>query len=181
MAIMTSFSKPGISAAEALAKFLKLANSSSSQPADARTAVGTSNTASAKKALSPIRQLRDPYNNKVYFSRAHTDEELLEIEEGYVKAERLHRCFILCQIDSIREDNFVEGSFIPIETTAATKSQVTNKTESPDPCKKLSFESLVPHDGVNSNEETLHDTQQHRANETLPCPYNAVCCIHMEE
>jgi hypothetical protein len=171
MAIMTSFSKPGISAAEALAEFLKLANPSSSQPADAGTAVGTANKASAKKALSPIRQLRDPYSNKVYFSRAHTEEELLELEEGRVKAKRLHRCFTLCQIDSIHEDNFVEGSFLPVETTAATESQVTNETESPDPCKKLSLESLVPHDGVNSNEEMslkveramnslLHDIRQ---------------------
>jgi hypothetical protein len=154
MAIMTSFSKPGISATEALAEFVKLANASSSRPADVGTAAGATNTASTKKALSPIRQLRDPYNNKVYFSREHTEEELLELEEGRVKAERLHRCFTLCLIDSVREDNFVEGSFLPVESTAIAKSQQDQReNESPDPCKKLSFETLVPHDGVTSNEE----------------------------
>jgi hypothetical protein len=116
-----------------------------SQIADAGTTVGAATTASSKKALSPIRKFVNPYTNKVYFSRQHTEEELSELEEERLKADRLSHCFFLCQVNSIREKNYVEGSK-KIPQSNEKNPPPPDDSSSDDPAKKrLDYETLVPH------------------------------------
>eukprot|EP00956_Cyclotella_meneghiniana_P033185 scaffold94230_cov76-Cyclotella_meneghiniana.AAC.2 len=81
--------------------------------------------ASLKKApqiLSPLRALRQRETSKLYFSRKYSREEI-KILMGIEKEEsQIHRCKRLALLDSIREDNYVEGSHLDFVRSEPTKS-----------------------------------------------------------
>ena len=84
---------------------------------------------------SPIRVLRNPYNKKVYYSREYTPREIETMAMLEKEASRLERCTSLCLINSIREDNFIEDSFMASTIASGDDSS---------PNKKL-FQSLQPY------------------------------------
>jgi hypothetical protein len=148
--LITALKNPTGTNTSALADLIKnnqeiaRALTAASQIADASTAVGAATAASSKKVLSPVRKFVNPYTNQVYFSRQHTEEELSELEEERLKADRLSHCFFLCQVNSIREQNYVEGSK---KIPHTNEKNPPPEDPSPDPAKKrLDYESLVPHD-----------------------------------
>ena len=64
----------------------------------------------APQILSPLRALRQRETSKLYFSRKYSQEEveaLMGIEE---ENSQIFRCKRLALLDSIRDDNYVEGS-----------------------------------------------------------------------
>jgi hypothetical protein len=149
--LITALKNPTVANTSALVDLIKnnqeIARTltAASQIANAGTTVGATTTASSKKALSPIRKFVNPYTNKVYFSRQHTEEELSELEEERLKADRLSHCFFLCQVNSIHEKNYVEGTKKIPQTNE--KNPPLEDPSPEDPAKKrLDYETLIPHD-----------------------------------
>lgn len=91
---------------------------------------GASKLETPRPVLSPLRTLKQPQTDKVYFSRKYSRAEIEALSEG-TELSQLHRCKNLALIDSIREDNYVEGSLLSQSTSD------TNDT----PAKRL-FSSL---------------------------------------
>ena len=112
-------------------------------------------TPASRPSPSPLRVLRNPYTNKVYFSREYTPREIEHMNMMKFEASRLERCTSLCLINSIREDNFIEDSFRT--TTMATGD---------DSCatKKL-FQCLKPHTfPTNSHTVAIEKLYDHSKN-----------------
>eukprot|EP00956_Cyclotella_meneghiniana_P020141 scaffold35167_cov96-Cyclotella_meneghiniana.AAC.4 len=89
-------------------------NDNSNNEAKVPSTIGnSSNTATPAicPSPSPLRVLRNPYTNKVYYSREYTPREIKQMGMLKKEASRLDRCQSLCLINSIREDNFIEDSF----------------------------------------------------------------------
>ena len=60
--------------------------------------------------FSPLRTLKQPQTNKFYFTRNYSSNELKAIIGSGTEDQKLHRCKKLVLLDSIREENYVEGS-----------------------------------------------------------------------
>eukprot|EP00956_Cyclotella_meneghiniana_P028253 scaffold65166_cov76-Cyclotella_meneghiniana.AAC.1 len=69
-------------------------------------------TTAAPEALSPLRTLKQPQTNKFWFSRNYSRSELKTIIGFKEESTRLIRCKRLTLINSIRDENYVEGSLL---------------------------------------------------------------------
>eukprot|EP00956_Cyclotella_meneghiniana_P017465 scaffold28461_cov40-Cyclotella_meneghiniana.AAC.1 len=65
---------------------------------------------SVSTIFSPLRTLKQPQTNKFYFTRNYSSNELKAIIGSGTEDQKLHRCKKLVLLDSIREENYVEGS-----------------------------------------------------------------------
>ena len=72
----------------------------------------TAATTAAPEALSPLRTLKQPQTNKFWFSRNYSRSELKTIIGFKEESTRLIRCKRLTLINSIRDENYVEGSLL---------------------------------------------------------------------
>ena len=69
-------------------------------------------TTAVPQALSPLRTLKQPQTNKFWFSRNYSRSELKIIIGHKEESTRLIRCKRLALLNSIRDENYVEGSFL---------------------------------------------------------------------
>ena len=72
--------------------------------------------------FSPLRTLKQPQTNKFYFTRNYSTSELKAIIGSGTEDQKLHRCKRLVLLDSIREDNYVEGSLFSSVSSESTDS-----------------------------------------------------------
>ena len=72
--------------------------------------------------FSPLRTLKQPQTNKFFFTRNYSSNELKAIIGIETEKQQLHRCKRLALLDSIREDNYVEGSLFSSVASEASDS-----------------------------------------------------------